>query len=133
MTEDRGLWRHHAKIERRLNAEGERISHELDDVIQQMRATIKSVTHDIPVTRTSDSARPALVLVAKRPSSDVPDVLYWSRDGIVACASHAPRPDNPRYRSEDWRQVLDGRWYLQCQACHGTPIRPATRGARSHQ
>ena len=132
MADDRGLWRHHARINERLIEEGERVRHDLDDMIQRMRETIVAETHAAPVTRTSDGARAKLVLVASRPSSDVPDVLYWSRDGIVACAKHAPRPDNPLYRSEDWRQVRDGRWYLQCQVCHGTPIRPATRGA-SHQ
>ncbi len=124
MTDDNGLWRHHAKIEQRLIAEAEGIRQDVDDRISLARKTIRSIAQHRTAPETTESARPRLVLVVSRKSED-PESLYWSRDGIVACTSHAPRPVDPRFRVEDWRQVRDGRWYLQCQICHGTPIRPA--------
>jgi len=133
MTENKGLWRHHVKIEARLHAEAEGIRQELDEKIQRMRDTIRSAAKDSSAAPHSDSGRPRLVLVSSRKPVDVAGVLYWSRDGIVACADHAPRPADPSHRLEDWRQVTHGRWYLQCQICHGTPIRPATREARFRQ
>lgn len=131
MTDDTTLRPHYAKIEGRLIAEAQRIRQELEDQIDRVRKTITTFTpQDTPVIPASDGARLRLVWSSKKRAADP---LYWSMDGSVACASHAPRPADPRYRSEEWRPVLQGRWYLQCQFCHGTSIRPATRGARSHQ
>ena len=131
MTDHRALRPHLAKIEERLSAETERIEHEFDDLIHRVRQTITtSVTRSTAAIPRSDRAALRLVVSNKPPSADA---LYWSSDGIVACANHAPRPAEPRHRSEDWRPVLQGRWYLQCQFCHGTPIKPATRGTHSHQ
>jgi len=55
--------------------------------------------------------------------------LYWSLQGEVACAMHAPEPDSPRWAGERWVEVptiarrRHGREY-QCQHCSrsGTPF-----------
>ena len=57
-----------------------------------------------------------------RPAS--PTGLYWSLQGEVACATHAPTADDPRWTHEDWAPigVADGRitgmrYQYQCQRC----------------
>jgi hypothetical protein len=57
-----------------------------------------------------------------RPES--PTGLYWSMDGEVACATHAPSSADPRWTREDWAPitVADGRvqgmrYQYQCQHC----------------
>jgi hypothetical protein len=55
--------------------------------------------------------------------------LYWSLQGEVACAIHAPEPGSPRWAGERWVEVpttarrRHGREY-QCQHCSrsGTPL-----------
>ena len=48
--------------------------------------------------------------------------LYWSIRGEVACAEHAPSPDNPRWTHEGWNALpassghIKGSRY-QCQHC----------------
>jgi hypothetical protein len=34
-----------------------------------------------------------------------PTGLYWSAEGEVACARHAPKPPDPRWTTEDWAPV----------------------------
>lgn len=34
-----------------------------------------------------------------------PTGLYWSRHGEVACATHAPSSDDPRWTGEDWAPI----------------------------
>lgn len=53
-----------------------------------------------------------------------PTGLYWSADGEVACAVHAPTPTDPRWTTEDWAPVivLSGQihgtiYQYQCQHC----------------
>ena len=50
--------------------------------------------------------------------------LYWSLHGEVACASHAPTSDDPRWSREGWapiavvdRRVPDSRYEYQCRHC----------------
>lgn len=47
--------------------------------------------------------------------------LYWSLQGEVACAMHAPEPGSPRWAGERWVEVPIGRRRhgrdYQCQHC----------------
>jgi hypothetical protein len=65
---------------------------------------------------------------AEPPLDDGPH-LYWSLQGEVACAWHAPEPGAPRWARERWAEVptiarrRHGYEY-QCQHCNtsGTPL-----------
>lgn len=51
--------------------------------------------------------------------------LFWSKRGEVACADHAPRLEEPRWRAEGWRAILSPdmkRLAYRCQHCAGTPL-----------
>jgi hypothetical protein len=55
---------------------------------------------------------------------DSPTGLYWSEDGEVACARHAPQPGDPRWSLEAWVPIdvvsgsVHGTLYeYQCQHC----------------
>lgn len=52
--------------------------------------------------------------------------LFWSKRGIVACATHAPALDSDEWRTQGWQRVPGWRAgvkakVLQCQFCHGKP------------
>lgn len=52
--------------------------------------------------------------------------LFWSKRGIVACATHAPAPGSDEWQTQGWQQVPEWRQgfnatVLQCQFCHGSP------------
>jgi CheY-like chemotaxis protein len=71
--------------------------------------------------------------VPPRPGHPVPDQLFWSRRGNVACQAHTP--DLARWRLEGWAPILrvarNGVVY-QCQYCPGAegPIRRRKAGRR---
>jgi hypothetical protein len=51
--------------------------------------------------------------------------LFWSRVGEVACANHAPPPDDPRWAAEQWKPLVAAKRnhpLYQCQHCHRGPI-----------
>jgi CheY-like chemotaxis protein len=59
------------------------------------------------------------------------DGLFWSRRGEVACVTHAPAADSPRWLDEQWSPVqrVSTRVTYQCQHCandHG-PIAKRSR------
>ena len=52
--------------------------------------------------------------------------LFWSKRGVVACATHAPAPASENWKLQGWQQVPAWRQtvkstILQCQFCHGRP------------
>jgi CheY-like chemotaxis protein len=52
--------------------------------------------------------------------------LFWSKRGVVACATHAPAPASENWDVQGWKQVPAWRQsvnttILQCQFCHGRP------------
>ena len=63
-------------------------------------------------------------------------VLFWSRRGEVACATHAPEPASARWTAEQWTTMpvtamqRHGLLY-QCQHCSasGRPIHHRSNGA----
>lgn len=59
----------------------------------------------------------------EKPATD----LFWSKRGIVACATHAPAPASENWNLQGWQQVPAWRQavnmtILQCQFCHGRPV-----------
>ena len=90
-----------------------------------VRTTITNVMSDdfaVDDVRTDEPATPDSCSVNVRS-------LYWSVRGEVACASHAPRQDSPRWSDERWAETpretrsRNGIRY-QCQYCADskTPI-----------
>jgi len=64
--------------------------------------------------------------------------LFWSKRGVVACDTHAPRLDSDEWRTQGWQQVPAWRGsintkVLQCQFCHGKPYLPHGREIRAAQ
>jgi hypothetical protein len=58
--------------------------------------------------------------------------LFWSKRGIVACDTHAPRLDSDEWQIQGWQQVPASQQHtntavLQCQFCHGRPYAHQTR------
>jgi CheY-like chemotaxis protein len=54
-----------------------------------------------------------------------PTGLFWSKNGEVACADHAPKGDPERWRSQGWRPIHPTemkRLSYRCQHCAGTPL-----------
>ena len=78
--------------------------------------------------RNRGAGRPATSDAAELPL-DEGQHLYWSLQGEVACAMHAPEPGSPRWAEDRWAEVpatarrRHGREY-QCQHCSmsGTPL-----------
>jgi len=66
---------------------------------------------------------------AEMPSRAVPDRLFWSKRGEVACATHAPETTSPRWLDERWAAVpvetAMRKVVFQCQHCPGAvgPVR----------
>jgi hypothetical protein len=65
-----------------------------------------------------------------------PTGLYWSVDGEVACAKHAPQAETPQWSLEEWApiKVLSGSihgtlYEYQCQYCapDGLPVEREAR------
>jgi CheY-like chemotaxis protein len=47
-------------------------------------------------------------------------LLYWSKRGEIACATHAPEPTSPQWNEDGWQPVphIEGRRITyQCQHC----------------
>ena len=67
------------------------------------------------------------ILAAARKAREKPAVgLFWSKRGVVACATHAPAPASENWKLQGWQQVPAWRQtvkltILQCQFCHGRP------------
>jgi hypothetical protein len=110
---------------------------------------------DLPLPRTADnthrlSADPRLQKSSLLPPTDALQVgrkiiksfrvvpmgpespmdLYWSFHGEVACATHAPTADDPRWMMEGWAPMTVAdvrrlRYEYQCQHC--APDRRAIR------
>ena len=62
--------------------------------------------------------------------------LFWSKQGMVACLTHAPTAESAEWEIQGWQQVPESRrgFYaraLQCQFCHGRPYAHHPRGERS--
>ena len=62
--------------------------------------------------------------------------LFWSKQGIVACVTHAPAVESDVWQLQGWQQVPEWRkgFYaraLQCQFCHGRPFVHQPRDERS--
>jgi hypothetical protein len=62
--------------------------------------------------------------------------LFWSKQGMVACVTHAPTVESDDWQIQGWQQVPESRrgFYaraLQCQFCHGRPYAHHTRDERS--
>jgi len=58
--------------------------------------------------------------------------LFWSKRGVVACATHAPAPASEHWKLQGWQQVPAWRRThhlssLQCQFCHGRPVGHSSR------
>jgi hypothetical protein len=52
--------------------------------------------------------------------------LFWSKRGVVACATHAPAPASEHWNLQGWQQAPAWRQkvkltILQCQFCRGRP------------
>jgi len=66
---------------------------------------------------------------AEMPSLSVPDRLFWSKRGEVACATHAPDRASSRWLDERWTaipvQTGMSKVSFQCQHCPGAtgPVR----------
>ncbi|HEY5617475.1 MAG TPA: hypothetical protein VIK60_05985 [Vicinamibacterales bacterium] len=86
--------------------------------------------------RNRGAGRPATSDAAELPL-DEGQHLYWSLQGEVACAMHAPEPGSPRWAGERWAEVpatarrRHGREY-QCQHCSmsRTPLGHRRRNER---
>jgi len=55
-------------------------------------------------------------------ASTTTTALFWSRHGEVACAAHAPDPEDPRWTAEGWEVVPSSLGYVkatryQCEHC----------------
>ena len=67
------------------------------------------------------------ILASARQSREKPALdLFWSKRGVVACATHAPAPASENWDVQGWQQVPAWRQtvkstILQCQFCHGRP------------
>jgi len=67
------------------------------------------------------------ILAVTRPGGEQPaGALFWSKRGVVACATHAPTPASETWNTQGWQQVPAWRQtvkapVLQCQFCHGRP------------
>lgn len=62
------------------------------------------------------------------PSDDT--LLYWSRKGDIACATHAPHQGSARWSAEAWQAMPDFGVRMaryQCQFCDGVPLRAFPR------
>jgi len=62
--------------------------------------------------------------------------LFWSKRGVVACATHAPAPASEHWKLQGWQQVPAWRRThhlssLQCQFCHGRPVVHSSREPKS--
>lgn len=68
------------------------------------------------------------ILTAARQGREKPAAdLFWSKRGMVACATHAPKPASENWKLQGWQQVPPRRQavnaaVLQCQFCHGRPF-----------
>jgi hypothetical protein len=58
--------------------------------------------------------------------------LFWSKQGMVACFTHAPATESDDWEVQGWQQVPELRYAraLQCQFCHGRPYVHRTREER---
>lgn len=71
---------------------------------------------------------------AEMPSAAVPDRLFWSKRGEVACATHAPDGTSARWLDERWAaipvQTGMSKVVFQCQHCPGAagPVRRRRQG-----
>jgi hypothetical protein len=98
-------------------AHASRYRHPMRDVLP---ALLSERNHGAGRPATSDAAELAL---------DEGQDLYWSLQGEVACAMHAPEAGSPRWAEDRWAEVpatarrRHGREY-QCQHCSmsGTPL-----------
>jgi CheY-like chemotaxis protein len=67
------------------------------------------------------------IMAATRQAREKPArELFWSKRGVVACATHAPAPASEHWNLQGWQQVPAWRQkvkltILQCQFCHGRP------------
>jgi hypothetical protein len=62
--------------------------------------------------------------------------LFWSKQGMVACVTHAPTVDSQDWQIQGWQAVPESHrgFYarsLQCQFCHGRPYAHHGRDERS--
>jgi CheY-like chemotaxis protein len=67
-----------------------------------------------------------ILAAARQPREKPPLALFWSKRGVVACATHAPAPASENWEQQGWQQVPAWRQtvkltVLQCQFCHGRP------------
>jgi CheY-like chemotaxis protein len=68
------------------------------------------------------------IVAATRQPREKPAIeLFWSKHGVVACATHAPEPASENWDLQGWQQVPAWRQavnmaILQCQFCHGRPV-----------
>jgi len=60
----------------------------------------------------------------KAPDDSAP-ALFWSKKGMVACATHAPAAGSPAWIAQGWQRVPPSQRAvgaaMQCQFCHGRP------------
>jgi two-component system, cell cycle response regulator DivK len=62
--------------------------------------------------------------------------LFWSKRGVVSCATHAPAPASENWKLQGWQLVPAWRRTvhlsaLQCQFCHGRSVVHSSRETKA--